>query len=312
MATVRANGVDLRVNRYRVGPPGDRPQVVFLHGLGIVDHSGLSFTLGMPLASDADVLLYALRGHGHSEAPPSGYRLVDHVADLVAVLDAVDLHQPVHVVGCSYGGAIATRTALDHPDRVASLFLLDPLLPVGHWIQHILPTMEQAASMLRDDYRVEDVMAALGLTSRRKASAVAERAHRLLIGTTLLDDLRREAALDAEDFARLRCPVAAVFGDQSEMHHFAARLRTLVPAAAIHTIAGADHLQIFGHTAELGRLIRDFVLSQPPVGPRPVKVEPATAAVVPLRDRGTPAALTGVAPWPVTPWAPTPSDSAGG
>jgi pimeloyl-ACP methyl ester carboxylesterase len=309
VATVRANGVDLRVNRYRVGPPGERPVVVFLHGLGIVDHSGLSFTLGMPLAADADVLLYALRGHGHSETPPSGYRLVDHVGDLVALLDAVGLDAPVHVVGCSYGGAIATLTAIHHPERVASLFLLDPLLPVGGWTRHILPTMEQAAAMLRQDYQVEDVMAALGLTSRRKASAVAERAHRLLVGTTLLDDLRLESALDPDDFGRVRCPVAAVFGDQSEMHPFAARLQGLVPSAAIHTIAGADHLQIFGHTAELGRLIRDFVLDQTPSGPRPDRS--ARPTVVPPADRGPSAPLPGSAHWPVTPWAPTPSDIAG-
>lgn len=310
MATVRANGVDLRVNRYRVGPEGERPVVVFLHGLGIVDHSGLSFTLGMPLAADADVLLYALRGHGHSETPPSGYRLGDHVADLLALLDAVGLTAPVHLVGCSYGGAITTVTAIRHPERVASLFLLDPLLPVGGWTRHILPTMEQAAALLRDGYSVDDVMAALGLTSRRKASAVAERAHRLLIGTTLLEDLRLETAVEPEDFARLRCPVEAVFGDESEMHPFAARLRDLVPAATVHTIAGADHLRIFGHTSELGALIRRFVLAQPPQ-PQPPVVEPRPIG------RGRPFAAAGPSPtrrpedWTARPWTPTPSDIAG-
>ena len=81
MATVHANGVDLRVNRYRIGPDGTRPVVVFVHGLGIVDHSGLAFTLGMPLADEAETVLYALRGHGHSQVTPSGYRVADHVTD---------------------------------------------------------------------------------------------------------------------------------------------------------------------------------------------------------------------------------------
>jgi pimeloyl-ACP methyl ester carboxylesterase len=90
VATVHTNGVELRVNRYWVGPRDeDRPVVVFVHGLGIVDHSGLSFTLGMPLANVADVVLYALRGHGRSEVPPTGYRLDDHVADLAGLLDAL-------------------------------------------------------------------------------------------------------------------------------------------------------------------------------------------------------------------------------
>ena len=118
MATVRANGVELRVNRYRVGADGDRPVVVFVHGLGIVDHSGLAFTLGMPLATDAEAILYALRGHGHSEVVASGYRVADHVADLIALLDALGVRAPVHLVGCSYGGAVAVTAAARHPGRV--------------------------------------------------------------------------------------------------------------------------------------------------------------------------------------------------
>lgn len=267
MATAHANGVDLRVNRYRVGADGDRPIVVFIHGLGIVDHSGLAFTLGMPLAADADVILYALRGHGHSQVAPSGYNVIDHVADLAALLDALDVDVPVHIVGCSYGGAVATVTAMEHPERVASLFLVDPLFSSPAWIDRILPAMEAAAAMVDRDYTIDEVMAALGgLVTRRKAAAVAERAHRLLVGTTILDDLRNEPELGADDYARIRCPVAAVYGTVSEMYPLADVLRTYVPSVALHTIDGADHLGIFGRTRELVTLIRDHVLAQHAAG----------------------------------------------
>lgn len=259
MATVHTNGVDLRVNRYRVGPEGPRPIIVFIHGLGIVDHSGLSFTLGMPLAPDADAILYALRGHGHSEVVPAGYRVVDHTADLLGLLDALDVDVPVHLVGCSYGGAVAIATAVRHPQRVASLFLIDPVVPVDGWPQRILPMLESAAAQLRGDYTIEDVMAALGGVSRRKAAAVAERAERLLLATTVLDDVRAEAALGDDDFAGLSCPVLAVYGDRSEMFPLADELQARVPGARIHVVPGADHLSVFGHTRELGDQIRAFV-----------------------------------------------------
>ena len=260
MATVQANGVELRVNRYWVGPRDeDRPVVVFIHGLGIVDHSGLSFTLGMPLANVADVVLYALRGHGRSEVPPTGYRLDDHVADLVALLDCLAIDEPVHLVGCSYGGAIATRAAMLHADRVGSVFLLDPLIPSPGWTMMIRAPMETSAAILRRDHTTEEVMDLLGLTSRRKAEAVDARATRFLLGTSVLDDLQAEADLGADDYAAIRCPLSAVFGTGSMMYPLKPVLQDYVPHAEIHEIEGIDHLGIFSLTREVGQLIGDHV-----------------------------------------------------
>jgi 3-oxoadipate enol-lactonase len=258
VATVHANGIDFRVSRYRTGPEGERPVVVFIHGLG-VDHSGWSFTLGMPLATSAEVVVYALRGHGHSQFVASGYRVVDHVGDLVALLDALELTAPVHLVGGSYGGAIGVVTAIEHPERVASLFLIDAQLPVPGWTDLFAEPLQRVSDALRDGYSIEQVMQVLHLTSRRKAAAVAERGARLLHHTTLLDDIRAEPALPPEDFARIRCPVMAVYGENSEIHHMAGRLPELVPQAKVHIVTGADHRETFLQPNEIRALIRDFV-----------------------------------------------------
>jgi pimeloyl-ACP methyl ester carboxylesterase len=112
---------------------------------------------------------------------------------------------------------------------------------------------------LRDGYSIEQVMQVLHLTSRRKAAAVAERGARLLHHTTLLDDIRAEPALPPEDFARIRCPVMAVYGENSEIHHMAGRLPELVPQAKVHIVTGADHRETFLQPNEIRALIRDFV-----------------------------------------------------
>lgn len=270
MAFVQANGVQLKVNRYRIdrdrsngdGDHGERAVVVFVHGLGVVDHSGLSFTVGMPLADEHDVVLYALRGHGHSELAPTGYRLVDHVADLFGLVDALAIAGPVHLVGCSYGGAVTVAAAVQQPRRVASLFLIDPVIPVAGWTQPIVATLDPAAERLRSPISAEEAREVLGVASRRKAVAAAERARRLLLGTTLRDDLRAERAFGLDEFARIAGPVGAVFGTESDMFRLADQLVALVPAAQVHTIDGASHLEVFGHTSELVRLIRLHLAAQ--------------------------------------------------
>jgi pimeloyl-ACP methyl ester carboxylesterase len=258
VATVHANGIDFRVNRYRTGPGGERPIIVFIHGLA-VDHSGWSFTLGMPLATSAEVVLYALRGHGHSQFVPSGYGVADHAGDLIALLDAMDISAPVHLVGGSYGGAVAIAAAIERPERIASLFLIDAQLPVPGWTDLFLGPLERIAEALRGDYSLEQVMQLFDLTSRRKASLLVKRGERLLHETTLLDDLRNEMPLDAADFARVQCPVLGVYGEHSEIHDMAAQLPKLVPHAEVHITPGADHKQTFLQPAELRGLIRRFV-----------------------------------------------------
>ena len=264
MPLVRANGVDLRVDRYRVGPPGPRPIVVFIHGLGLSDHAGLALTLGIPLATDADVVLYALRGHGRSQLVPTGYRVVDHVADLVGLLDALGVDRPVHLVGCSYGGAVATVAAIRHPDRVASLVYADGVLPVPGWTQrHILPWLESGFDTLRSECTEDDLAALFVGMPRRKLDAMARRGRAMLQDTTMFEDVRREPALDPAEYAAIACPVSAIYGGESEMLYLAEPLRRFVPGATVHVIPGANHGDIYYRTRELGAVLREC-LGLPP------------------------------------------------
>jgi pimeloyl-ACP methyl ester carboxylesterase len=257
MTTVRANGVGLRVDRFCVGPDHGRPTVVFIHGLGVADRSFIALAIGMPLATGAVTIHYDLRGHGRSDAPPTGYRAADHADDLVALLDAMGIDEPVHLVGGSYGGAVATWAALRRPERVASVFLLDGILPIAGWTDHILPWLETAEDTLAGGgYDIEDVAAMAGGMSVRKAASMARRIERLLFSTSLLDDVRREPALGGAQLAELTCPVFALYGSRSELLYQGDALVELVPHARTHVIAEADHRAVFGHTRQAVALMR--------------------------------------------------------
>jgi 3-oxoadipate enol-lactonase len=281
MARVRANGVELHVTRFRTGPPGDRPVVVCVHGLAVVDKAANSFVLGFHLARDAEVIAYDLRGHGRSELAPTGYRIADHAADLAGLLDALAITQPVHLVAFSYGGAVATLAAMRYPERVASLTLLDGIVPVAGWETALFGTVRQFEIWVDEgrakgfdsdqifEVIVEHVMEEFRVT-RRRATAVGRRVHRLFEHTTMREDIRRESAFDKEDYARIQCPVLAVYGDQSELYWLTDLLPNLLQDVRVHTVAGADHLDVYWRVDEIRPLVREFVLgaAAPAAGPR--------------------------------------------
>lgn len=105
------------------------PTVVALHGITSNGHAWDA--VARELDGDVRLLAPDLRGRGDAGEQPGPYGLARHVQDAVDLMDAEGLEQPV-VAGHSMGAYVAALLAATHPDRVASLVLVDggPPLPV--------------------------------------------------------------------------------------------------------------------------------------------------------------------------------------
>jgi pimeloyl-ACP methyl ester carboxylesterase len=116
---VASNGI--RMHYYRTG--GDKPPLVLSHGA--ID-SGLCWTrVARALENEYDVIMPDARGHGLSDAPPTGYTSADHAADLLGLIDALGLRRPA-LGGHSMGARCVLRLIADHPDIARCAFLEDP------------------------------------------------------------------------------------------------------------------------------------------------------------------------------------------
>jgi pimeloyl-ACP methyl ester carboxylesterase len=78
-----------------------------------------------PLAAEA----LDLPGFGQSPPPPDGrYSISDQAATVARLIERRG-RGPVHLIGNSLGGAVATRVAATRPDLVRSLILISPAFP---------------------------------------------------------------------------------------------------------------------------------------------------------------------------------------
>jgi pimeloyl-ACP methyl ester carboxylesterase len=121
---ISSGGVTLHV-RVTPGPEG-RPPAVYLHGLS---GSGTNWTdLAAQLAPHAPGMAVDLPGFGRSR--PLSSRLYTPSAHADAVLCFLaGQGRPVHLLGNSFGGAIALLVAARRPELVRSLALLAPAMP---------------------------------------------------------------------------------------------------------------------------------------------------------------------------------------
>jgi haloacetate dehalogenase len=119
------DGVELRV---RVG--GSGPPVVLLHGHPRT-HTTWHRVAPQLVAAGHTVVCPDLRGYGRSSKPPTTgdhapYSKRAMAGDVVALLRALG-HGRFAVVGHDRGSYVAMRTAMDHPERVSHLAVLDSI-----------------------------------------------------------------------------------------------------------------------------------------------------------------------------------------
>jgi pimeloyl-ACP methyl ester carboxylesterase len=123
---VQTNGTTLHV---RTG--GDGPAVVLLHGYG--ETGDMWAPMASDLGQDHAVIVPDLRGLGLSAKPPGGFDKKTQAGDVAGVLAAFGLNR-IDLVAHDIGNMVAFQFAIQHPDRVRRLVLIDAPIPgVGPW-----------------------------------------------------------------------------------------------------------------------------------------------------------------------------------
>lgn len=117
MAYFEHEGCVLHYEEYGHGTP-----LILIHGLG---SSSLDWELQIPtLSRHYRLIVIDVRGHGRSDKPRERYSIAGFSADLMALIEHLQL-PPAHIVGLSMGGMIGFQLAVEHPQLLKSLCIVN-------------------------------------------------------------------------------------------------------------------------------------------------------------------------------------------
>jgi len=116
---IKTNGIQLHF----LDHPGGAPPVVLMHGLSANAHifNGL---IQAGLSPAFRVLAVDLRGRGQSGKPDRGYSMAEHAADIIGMLDHLQLEQVI-MGGHSFGALAGVYLASHYPERVQKVLIMD-------------------------------------------------------------------------------------------------------------------------------------------------------------------------------------------
>jgi pimeloyl-ACP methyl ester carboxylesterase len=251
----------------------DAPTVVLVHGFS-VPYYVWDPTFDALVEAGFRVLRYDLYGRGYSDRPEVEYTLDLFTGQLEQLLSALDIEEPVALVGLSFGGPILARFANGHPDKVWGLSLIDPQIApvsaaeifplnvplVGEYLMavYLAPSM-LPETQVNDFYRPErfpgweeQYRLQMGYTGFRRA-----------ILSTIRNMVEVDALVEYEALGKQGIPVMLIWGreDQTIAASDIEMLRRVIPEVEFQPVEEAGHLPHYEQAETVNPLLIEFLRS---------------------------------------------------
>ena len=251
---------------------GKGPDVVLIHGSGPGVTAYANWRLVIPaLAEDFHVVAPDMVGFGYTERPEDVEFGVQTWADqTVGLMDSLGI-QKAHLVGNSFGGAIALRIATQHPDRVDRMVLMGSMgvdFPITEGLERVWgyePSFENMRKVLDvfafDRKLVPDELAEVRYRASMQPGFQESFAAMFPAPRQRWVDAMRTAD---EDIRKLTHRTLIIHGreDQVIPVETTIKLMQLIDNGDVHVFSHCGHWVQIERNADFNRLVRDFFTAE--------------------------------------------------
>ena len=264
--SAEANGI--RTNYLEAGSGTET--VLLIHGSGPGVTSYANWRLVIPaLAENFHVVAPDMVGFGYSDRPDDvEYGLQTWADQVVGLMDTLGIER-AHLVGNSFGGAIALRVASQHPDRVGRLVLMGSMgvpFPITEGLERVWgyeASFENMRSVL-DVFAYSRELVNDELAKVRYEGSIEPGFQEAFSSMFPAPRQRWVEAMTTPDDEIRRLPHRALIvhgrEDQVIPVQTSLRLMELLENGDLAVFSHCGHWSMIERTADFNRLVRDFFL----------------------------------------------------
>ena len=251
------------------GDPNAKLTVLFLNG---VMASTSSWVNQLPPfeAHGFKIVLHDFKGQLKSAKPNGPYTFAQHASDVVALMDHLGIPS-AHLIGTSYGGEVGLRCALDHPQRVLSLSVIDSVSELDEDLSATVNDWKDAAATQHGETFFHRMMPSIYSPGfiQRNHDMLAQRAKAMnalsadyFAGQIILYDTFLNDVSMTSELHHIQCPTLILCGELDTLKpvKFSAIMAQAIPNAEFLTIPDCGHVAIFEKPNELNSALLGFIL----------------------------------------------------
>jgi len=244
------------VTHFDIDGPYEGPLFVLVHG-GTMAMFVWDEQANALAKAGYQVLRYDAFGRGWSDRPDTQYTLDFAVRQLTEMIDRFSGGRPVHLAGVSVGGLVSAAYAARHPDKVARLTLISPVVrgvPAVRGLPALLARTPGLGAFAMRVYgmdrlkeRAQSMLTRLPGENGHMADLFLQQMHfrgyeRSVLSLIRGDMLRDQRAV-YEKLGKTGVPVQVLWGkdDREISPDDMAFLRKVVPGVEFRAIPGAGH-----------------------------------------------------------------------
>jgi 3-oxoadipate enol-lactonase len=265
MPHIKVNGAQLYYEQHGAGPE----TILFAHGLLM---SGRMFDSQVDALRDRyRCITFDFRGQGQSEVTADGYDMDTLTADAAGLIRSFGC-APCHFLGLSMGGFVGMRLAIQTPELIKSLMLLETTADpepkenvsryrrmnfVARWISLSLVAAPVMKIMFGGKFLEDPSRAALRARLRRRVLSN----HRVGISRAVRGVISRQGVYEQLD--RIKTPTLIVVGDQdiATGPAKAERMHARIRGSKLRIIPGAGHSSSIEEPEAVNAAIDEFLSS---------------------------------------------------